>query len=88
MSKAIITKYHGPTNYRGSRVSASDSDGNRVYVSYNYGLKDELIHKEALDAFLEKMNWPKGEKWAFGHIKEGLVWVNVDDSILPPKDEK
>lgn len=31
--KAITTTFHGPTNTRGSRIVASDQDGNRVTVS-------------------------------------------------------
>lgn len=26
--KAIVTKYYGPTNSKGSRISADDGDGN------------------------------------------------------------
>lgn len=37
--RAIITKYHGPTNGKGSRISADDGS-NRVYVPYDHASND------------------------------------------------
>lgn len=74
--KAISTKYHGPGNRRGSRFSADDGDGNRVYVSYDYGLDSESNHHKAALALCQKMGWT-GEMVA-GSTKDGMtfVWVN------------
>lgn len=36
--KAITTKYHGPTDKRGARISATDGDGNRASVAYPPGV--------------------------------------------------
>ena len=33
--KVITTRYHGPTNTRGSRIAATDEDGNRVSLTYD-----------------------------------------------------
>jgi hypothetical protein len=80
--KAIFTKFHGPTNNRGARISASDSDGNRVSVSYPYELTGEACHRVAVDAFVRKMNW-KGNLVAGGYSK-GYVYVfvpNTDEVI-------
>jgi hypothetical protein len=52
---AIRTRYHGPTNTKGSRFSAT-YDGNRVTVSYDYGLNPTENHCIAAQAFLEKHN--------------------------------
>jgi hypothetical protein len=71
--KAIFTKYHGPTNYKGSRISASDSDGNRVTISYPYKLSGEAVHRKAAEALCIKMNWT-GELIA-GGTKNGYVFV-------------
>ena len=30
--KAIITKYHGPTDYKGACITASDEDNNRITI--------------------------------------------------------
>lgn len=71
--KAIFTKYHGPTNTKGSRISASDSDGNRVTISYPYELSGEAVHRQAAVALCSKMNW-KGELIG-GSLKNGYVFV-------------
>lgn len=71
--KAIFTKYHGPTNYKGARISASDSDGNRVTISYPYELSGEAVHRKAADALCAKMGWT-GELIA-GGTKTGYVFV-------------
>ena len=74
--KAIFTKYHGPTDTKGSRISASDSDGNRVSISYPYELSGEEVHRKAAQALCTKMNW-KGSMVAGGH-KNGYVFVFTD----------
>jgi len=55
--KAIKTKYHGPTNFRGSRICASDGDRNRVYIGVNNELDSEDNHVNAAKALCKKMNW-------------------------------
>jgi hypothetical protein len=71
--KAIVTKYHGPTNNRGSRITASDEDGNRVTISYPYELSDEACHRAAADALCAKMNW-RGSLIG-GSLKNGYVFT-------------
>lgn len=73
--KAIQTKYHGPTNTRGSRIIADDGDGNRVSISYPYELSGEDVHRKAAEALREKMGW-KGELVG-GALKNSYVWVFV-----------
>lgn len=51
--KAIITKYHEPTNFKGSRISASAEGGDRIYISYPH----ELSGDEVADALCKKLNW-------------------------------
>ena len=71
--KAIFTKYHGATNFKGSRISASDEDGNRTYISYPYELSGEAVHRKAADALCAKMGW--SGKLASGSHKRGYVFV-------------
>ena len=71
--KAIVTKYHGPGNTRGSRYSASDSDGNRVYVSADNALNSDENHREACRALLQKMGW-KGDMVG-GYLGNDMVGV-------------
>jgi len=73
--KAIVTKYHGPTNARGSRISASDLDGNRVVVSMDYTLNSDSNHERAAVALADKMGW-KGNL-AGGALKHGYAFVFV-----------
>ena len=53
--KAIVTKYHGPTNSRGARISATAEGGNRVVVHYDYGAREP--HDEAALALCDKLGW-------------------------------
>lgn len=71
--KAIQTKYVGPTNTKGSRIIATDNDGNKVTISYPYELSGEDVHRKAAQALCDKMNW-KGEMIA-GWVKNGYVFV-------------
>lgn len=78
--KAIFTKYHGPTNFKGARISASDSDGNRVSLSYPYELSAEACHRKAAEALCTKMNWT-GNMTA-GGTKNGYVFTFDDEDDL------
>ena len=71
--KAIRTKYHGPTDTRGPRITASDEDGNRVSIPYPYELSGEAVHRKAADRLCEKMNWTG--QLAGGALKNGYVFV-------------
>jgi hypothetical protein len=79
--KAIVTKYHGPTNTKGSRISATDSDNNRVYVSRDCALHIEDSHKDAAIALCKKMNW-HGKLVAgdFGPDRRIFVWFTSDSA--------
>lgn len=70
--KAIQTKYHGPTNTRGSRISATDG-GNKVTIPYPHELSGELVHRKAAEALCAKMGW-QGELVS-GSLKTGYVFV-------------
>ena len=52
---AIRTRYHGPTNTRGSRFVATDGE-NRVTVPYDYSCGSTENHCIAAHAFLVKYN--------------------------------
>ena len=71
--KGIVTKYLGPTNYKGSRIVASDCDGNRVAISYPSELTGEAVHRKAAEALCEKMGW--GGTLVSGSVKNGYVFV-------------
>lgn len=71
--KAIVTKYHGPTNFKGSRISASDCDNNRIYISYPHELSGEGVYRKAAEALKEKMGWTG--KLIGGAVKSGYIFV-------------
>jgi hypothetical protein len=58
--KAIVTKYHGPSNVRGSRYSATAEGGNRVIVSADDRIGNEENHAAAALALCNKLAW-RGE---------------------------
>ena len=73
--KAITTRYLGPTNFRGSRIKATDDDGNSVTIPYPYELSGEDVHRAAADALCVKMGWTG--KLVGGSIKTGYAFVFV-----------
>jgi hypothetical protein len=75
--KAIVTKYHGPTNYKGARIIASDEDGNRISISYPYELSGEAVHRKAAEALKTKMGWTG--KLVSGSLKNSYVFVFVSE---------
>lgn len=74
--KAITTRYHGPTDRRGSRITATDSDEsrpNRVTIPYNDELSSYEMHRFAARELMRKMGWDNDI--VTGHIKDGMVHV-------------
>ncbi len=55
--KAIKTTYKGPTSTRGSRIIASDEDGNRTTISYPHELSGMNCHAKAAIELCRKMGW-------------------------------
>lgn len=54
--KAITTRYRGPTNARGSRVSAFTTDQS-ITLGYDDALNSEANHTNAALALCHKMRW-------------------------------
>ena len=83
--KAITTRYLGPTNYRGSRIVASDEDGHRAFVSYLCERSLDQNHDAAAISLCKKMAWYG--TLVRGRIEHGNVYVFVEDDnqlrILP-----
>lgn len=77
---AITTKYHGPTNTRGSRISAT-ANGHRVTIPYDYSLNTEALHAAAAVALCRKMQW-RGELIA-GGTASGYVFTFGDGNRYP-----
>lgn len=54
--QAIVTKYHGPTNSKGGRISATAEAG-RIYVEWDHALGIDENHDAAAMAFARKFDW-------------------------------
>ena len=80
--KAITTKFHGPTNIKGSRISATDSDGNRVTISVDHSLGIDERHDAAAVALCRKMGWTG--KLIRGGLKNGNAYVFEESSAPIP----
>ena len=70
---AIETKYHGPTDTKGSRYTAS-YDGKRISHSTNHGLDSHENHEAAALAFIAK-HFPEYQIRAYGGTKSGYVFL-------------
>ena len=77
--KTITTKFHGPTNTRGSRYSATDGD-NRVSVSDDDTLNSGKNHDRACLALCKKLRW-KG-RMISGGTKTGYVYVFLPVEVM------
>lgn len=74
--QAIITKYFGPTNSRGSRIKATCSAGS-VTIDYPHELSGMDCHAKAAYALLAKLQW--GYKLMGGQLPSGdYAFVLVD----------
>jgi hypothetical protein len=88
--KAIVTKYHGPGNVRGSRISASDSDGNRVILHRDCALSVDQNRDRAALALCRKLGWTG--TLAHGGLNrrgdEVYVWVDSKDLLTVTAEQK
>ena len=81
--KAILTRYHGATNFKGSRVSATADGWGRVYVSYDHALNSDGVHEKAARALLRRVEDRGGYVSAQANLIGGglpngdMAWVFV-----------
>ena len=54
--QAIRTRYHGPTNVRGSRIIAK-CEGGSFTMSYNHALSLEGNHAAAAQMLVKRLRW-------------------------------
>ena len=72
--KAIVTKYHGPSNIKGSRYSATAEGGNRIIKSADDRVSSDDNHAHAAIALCNKMDW-RGELVSGGLPNGNTVFV-------------
>jgi hypothetical protein len=74
--QAIITKYIGPSNVKGSRVKASCQAGS-VTLHWDDALNVFGNNAAAANAIVKKFGW-QGD-WTGGYLPDGsMVWVCND----------
>ena len=74
--QAIITRFHGPTNSRGSRISATAEAG-RVYVECDDALSIAQNHAAAARKLAFKFGWLAYNDFAMGGTGGEFVFVAI-----------
>jgi len=85
--QAIVTKYHGPTDTKGSRVSAR-CDAGRIITDWQDNLNSDQNHYRAAALLQLKLGWDKGYhgRMVGGSLPQGMggnVYVFVPDTEAP-----
>jgi hypothetical protein len=74
--RAILCTYHGPTDSRGSRITAS-SDTCRVSVPYPHELSGQACYRVAAEALAKKMGW---DTPSYGPLLG--AWLKADQYVF------
>lgn len=76
MRQAIVTKYHGPTNVKGTRVSARCDAKRRIYW-WDHSLGTAENHQTAAMMLAQELGW--SGMWCGGSLSTGgYVFVQND----------
>ena len=77
--KAIVTKFHGPTDFKGSRYSATAEGVGRVILQTDFALNSDENHERVARALADKYGWLKdGTRLVGGGMPDGrMAWVFV-----------
>lgn len=73
---AIVTRYLGPTNTRGSRIVV-ESYSSRKVVPYDHSSNSETAHAKAALALILERGW--GGTWIMGGTRKGWAFVQRSD---------
>jgi hypothetical protein len=76
--QAIITKYLGATDTKGSRIKAT-CDAGSISIPYPHELSGEEVHVKAAMALVRKLGWDKDAygDWACGGLPNQAGYVFV-----------
>lgn len=73
--QAIVTKYLGPSNVRGSRVKATCQAGS-LTLHWDDSLNPESNHRAAAIALADRLQW--SGQWTSGGLPNGeTAWVII-----------
>ena len=73
--KAIRTRYYGATNYKGSRLVATDGDKNRLSIGYPHQFTSAEAHELAAYLLMRKMQW--NNKLVGGEFERDQYWTMI-----------
>jgi len=74
--QCVVTKYLGPTTFRGARIKAVTSGGRHsVTIDYPHELDGEAAHWKAASELIRKLEW----SWAYHGAELQTGWVFVPD---------
>lgn len=76
MRQAIVTKYLGPTNFRGARIRVKAQAGS-ITVPWDHALDVAENHEIAARAFAEKWGWLKYGKMHGGALPDDTGYCFV-----------
>jgi hypothetical protein len=79
MTKAIETRYLGPTDDHGTRIRALSSKGHGLVLAWDYELNDEGNHVRAARALAENARW--FGSWVGASTREGFLFVPVTSAV-------
>ena len=72
--RAIVTKYHGPTTRRPSRISARIGlNGKPTYIPFDYDMSTERNHMAIAERVVKHAGYSGSLHGA--HTKDGMVFV-------------
>lgn len=77
MTQAILVKYHGPTNTKGARISATCAAG-RLTVALNHGVDANENCALAAEALVHKLGWTADQGKGFEGVWVGGTLPNGD----------
>lgn len=80
--QAILTRFHGPTNTRGSRISAR-CDAGKLSIDYPHELSGEACHRKAAEALRDKLGWDEG---SYGKLASGQLPTGDYAFVFVPSD--
>jgi hypothetical protein len=70
--QAIETKWHGPTDSNGSRITAR-CDAKRITVPYDHALDVAANHAAAARVLATRLGW--SGRWVGGSTRDGYAFV-------------
>ncbi len=84
--QAIITKYYGPTETRGTRIVARCSEDSAI-VARNHAVNVEMDHARAAQKLAHKLGWYG--RWFGTHLPgDRMAWVPTVGFVIDVDDNE